>query len=202
MNYEERNKDFGLDADLDENEEAQEEVTRTEYITPVTNPDIPGKVAMQMEKEDEYDLVTSLLAAAEYQQTPEMIQEVEIRRKGRLYFSVHIHPVSEEDISLARKKASKLYDNPQGKKLPKIRGELDSNLFNSWIIYLATTDEDRDRIWGNAAVMKKYSLTRPAESINYLLIAGEKAQLIDLIFDASRMTDDDEESSEEELAKN
>ncbi len=92
------------------------EVTRAEFITPLNEPDMPAKVAAKIEKEDEYDLVSSLLAAAEYQQTPDMTKEVEIRRNGRLYFTVHVHPVSEDDISLARKKASKYYENPQGKK--------------------------------------------------------------------------------------
>ncbi len=181
-----------------------QETMRSTYITPVTNPDIPAKVAEKIEKEDEYDLVSSLLAAAEYQQAPEMVKEVEIRRKGKLYFTVHVHPVSEEDISFARKKASKYYENPQGKKLPRVRGELDSNLFNSWIIYLATTEADREKIWGNAAMMKKLGHLKPVESINSLLIAGEKSQLIDLIFDISRMTDDEdeEEIGSENYAKN
>lgn len=180
------------------------EVTRAEFIAPVNEPNMPAKVAAKIEKEDEYDLVSSLLAAAEYQQTPDMTKEVEIRRNGRLYFTVHVHPVSEDDISLARKKASKYYENPQGKKLPRVRGELDSNLFNSWIIYLATAEEDREKIWGNSAIMKKFNLLKPVESINYLLIAGEKSQLIDLIFDISKLSDeeDDEEAEAEDYAKN
>ena len=101
------------------------------------------------------------------------------------------------------KKASKYYENPQGKKLPRVRGELDSNLFNSWIIYLATAEEDREKIWGNSAIMKKFNLLKPVESINYLLIAGEKSQLIDLIFDISKLSDDEdeEEAEAEDYAK-
>lgn len=195
--------DENYNIDIDELEEDVEDVSRAQFITPITNPDIPDKVAAKIEKEDEYDLVSSLLAAAEYQQTPDMIKEVEIRRKGRLYFTVHVHPVSEDDISFARKKSSKLYENPQGKKLPKIRGELDSNLFNSWIIYLATTEEDRGKIWGNGVVMQKFNLLKPVETINSLLIAGEKSQLIDLIFDISKMTDEEDQDSEaEDYAKN
>lgn len=195
--------DENYNIDIDELEEGAEDVSRAQFITPITSPEIPEKVAAKIEREDEYDLVASLLAAAEYQHTPDMVKEVEIRRKGRLYFTVHVHPVSEDDISFARKKSSKLYENPQGKKLPKIRGELDSNLFNSWIIYLATREEDREKIWGNAAVMKKFNLLKPVETINSLLIAGEKSQLIDLIFDISKMTDEeDQEIEAEDYAKN
>lgn len=52
--------------------------------------------------------------------------------------------------------------------------------------------------------MKKFNLLKPVESINYLLIAGEKSQLIDLIFDISKLSDeeDDEEAEAEDYAKN
>ena len=82
--------------------------------------------------------------------------------------------------------------------------ELDSNLFNSWIIYLATAEEDREKIRGNSAIMKKFNLLKPVESINYLLIAGEISQLIDLIFDISKLSDDEdeEEAEAEDYAKN
>ena len=132
----------------------------------------------------------------------EMVKEVEIRRKGKLYFTVHVHPVSEEDISFASKKASKYYENPQGKKLPRIRGEMDTNLFNSWLIYLGTVEDDREKIWGNPTVMKKLGHLKPVESINSLLMAGEKNELVDLIINISNVTDDGEEVSEEEYAKN
>lgn len=179
-----------------------QEAMRSTYITPVTDPEIPAKVAEKIEKEDEYDLVSSLLAAAEYQQAPEMVKEVEIRRKGKLYFTVHVHPVSEEDISFASKKASKYYENPQGKKLPRIRGEIDTNLFNSWLIYLGTIEEDQEKIWGNAAVMKKLGHLKPVETINSLLMAGEKNQLVDMILNMSNVEDDEEEISDEEYIKN
>ena len=181
-----------------------QETMRSTYITPVTDPEIPAKVAEKIEKEDEYDLVSSLLAAAEYQQAPEMVKEVEIRRKGKLYFTVHLHPVSEDDIAFARKKASKYYENPQGKKLPKVRGEMDSSMFNSWVIYLGTKENDREKIWGNSAVMKKLGHLKPVECVNSLLVAGEKTQLVNLIYSISGMFGpiDEEEVSDEEYIKN
>lgn len=180
------------------------EVRRDTYIMPIRDSAVSAKAAEKIEAAEEYDLVASLLAAAEYQKTPDLIQEVEIKRKGRVFFTVHLHPVSEDDITLASKKASKYYENPQGKKLPRVRGEMDTNLFHSWIIYLATTEEDREKIWGNRQVMEKVAAVKPAETINHLLIAGEKAEMIDIIMDISRMSDeeDDVEISREEYAKN
>ena len=99
------------------------------------------------------------------------------------------------------KKASKYYENPQGKKLPKVRGEIDAPLFNSWMIYLATTDEDKEKIWGNPAVMKKLGCLKPVETIGSLVTMGD---LLRTVFRLSKMTDDDdeEEISDEEYAKN
>ena len=45
-------------------------------------------------KDAEYDLVKSLLAAMDYQKEEENITEVEIRRNGKFYFSVHLHPMT------------------------------------------------------------------------------------------------------------
>ncbi len=181
-----------------------QETMRSAYITPVDDREIPAKAAERIEKEDEYDLVRSLLEAAEYQQEENLIEAVEIKRKGKLYFTVHLHPLSDEDYSFAIKKASKYYENPQGKKLPKVRGELNSPLFHSWMIYLATTEEDREKIWGNPAVMKKLGCLKPVETIGSLVTMGEKGDLLSTVYRISRLTDDEdeEEISSEEYVKN
>lgn len=95
------------------------EVRRDTYITPIRDSAVSAKAAEKIEAAEEYDLVASLLAAAEYQKTPDMIQEVEIKRKGRVFFTVHLHPVSEDDITLASKKASKYYENPRERSCPE-----------------------------------------------------------------------------------
>lgn len=152
-------------------------------------------------KETEYDLVKALLESAEYKTSEEEITEVEIKRSGRYLFTVHLHPISEPDARLARKKATTYMPNPNGKRLPPIEKDLDTSKFNAWLIYLATTEEDQQKIWGNGAVMQKYGLAQPYESIDVLLTLGEKRKLADLVTDISGMNDE-EEVSEEEYAKN
>lgn len=153
-------------------------------------------------RDAEYDLVKSLLAAAEYRTSEESVQEVEIKRAGRFLFTVHVHPVSEHDSIQARKHATIYMKNPNGKKLPPIEKERDTTKFNSWLIYLATTEEDQEKIWGNRAIMEKYSLAEPYESIDILLTLGEKQQLLELILDISGLSDDEDEVTTEEYAKN
>lgn len=146
-------------------------------------------------KEAEYDLVKSLLAAAEFKTQEESITEVEIKRNGVYLFTVHVHPLSDPDTRTARKKATTYMPNPQGKKLPKIEKEFNEPVFNSWVVYLATTPEDQQKVWGNPQVMQKYGLAVPAESIDVLLTVGEKRKLVDVILEISGMDDDDEEET-------
>lgn len=144
-------------------------------------------------REAEYDLVKSLLAAAEYRTQEDNITEVEIKRNGVYYFTVHIHPLADPDTRVARKKATTYMPNPQGKKLPKIEKEFNEPVFNSWVIYLATTAEDQQKIWGNQQVMQKYGLSLPADSIDVLLTVGEKRKLVDTVLEISGMDDEDED---------
>lgn len=153
-------------------------------------------------KSAEYDLVKSLLSAADFKTQEDAITEVEIKRNGVYYFTVHVHPLSDPDTRTARKKATTYMPNPQGKKLPKIEKEFNEPVFNSWVIYLATTPEDQQMIWGNPQVMQKYGLAMPAESIDILLTVGEKRKLVDTILEISGMDDEEDEVTQEDYAGN
>lgn len=156
-------------------------------------------------KEAEYDLVTALLEASSYKTSDDNITEAEIKRNGKYLFSVHIHPLSDTDARFARKKATIYMPNPANKKLPPIEKDFDEAKFKSWIIYLATTEEDQQKIWGNTAIMQKFGLAQPVESIDVLLKYGEKEMLSNLVTDISGMEDeksDEEVVDEEEYAKN
>lgn len=156
-------------------------------------------------KEAEYDLVKSLLEATEYQTDEDNITEVEIKRKGKFFFSFKIHPLSEPDVRLARKKATTMMDNPQGKKFPKIEKEFDNSAFNSWLIYLATVPEDQETIWGNKSVMSTHNLMQAWESVDKLLTVGEKRRVSDLVTKISGLDDDEDGEGtmdDEEFAKN
>lgn len=156
-------------------------------------------------KETEYDLVSALLEAADFKTDENNITEVEIRRAGKYLFTVHIHPISDPDARFARKKATIYMPNPNGKKLPPIEKDFNNSKFGSWLIYLATTEEDQAKIWGNPQVMAKKGLMEPWETVDALLNLGEKRSLLDKVTSISGM-DDDEEGEEildqEEYAKN
>ena len=142
-------------------------------------------------KEAEYDLVSSLLEAANFQTDDNNITEVEIKRAGKFLFSVHIHPISDPDARFARKKATIYMPNPNNKKLPPIEKDFNNSKFGRWLIYLATTEEDKTKIWSNPQVMAQKGLMEPWESVDALLTLGEKRKLLDLVTNISGMDDED-----------
>jgi hypothetical protein len=79
------------------------------------------------------------------------------------------------------------------KKLGKIRVDSDNAKLASWLIYLATVEEDQEKIWGNRQIMNKFGLMQPWESVDYLLKKGEKDKLLDQVFEISGMNDDEDE---------
>lgn len=162
---------------------------------------VTGLDTAEDRKSTEYDLVTSLLEAADYKVSADNITEAEIKRNGKVLFSVRLHPLSQKDARFARKKATIYAPNPNGKKLPSIEKERDEALFASWLIYLATVEEDQQKIWGNPEIMKKFSLNQPVESIDILLKYGEKDKLSDLVGKISGFDEDDDDGETEILDK-
>ena len=147
-------------------------------------------------KEAEYDLVSALLEAADYKNNDDEILAVTIARNGKFLFKVHIHPISDADVKKAQKEAGEYKPNPANKKLGRVKVDQDNAKLASWLIYLATTDEDQEKIWGNKQVMTKYGLMQNWESIDILLKKGEKDDLLDHVFNISGMNDDDEDEQQ------
>lgn len=154
---------------------------------------VTGLDTAENRRDAEYDLVKGLLEASEYKTAEDSITEIEIKRAGKFLFSFHIHPISEADLRFARKKATIYMPNPNNKKLPPIEKDSDPVKFKSWVIYLATTEEDQQKVWGNPAIMQKFALAQPAESVDILLNAGEKTRVFDEIGKISGMDDESEE---------
>ncbi len=149
----------------------------------------------------EYDLVKSLLEAADFRSSENSITEAAIRRGGKYLFSVHLRPLGDDEVRQARKSATIYAKNPQGPKYPQIEKDFDTTLFNSWLIYLATTEDDREKIWGNPAVKSKYGLLQNVESIDVILRFGEKTMLLDTVSRISGLDEEDGDITLEELAK-
>ena len=150
-----------------------------------------------MSREQEVDILTNLLEAADY---VNHVTTAKIVRNGKHMFDLHLHPISEGDILTARKKATSYMPNPNGKNLPPVEKDFDPSLYRSWRIFLATTEEDKKVIWGNKTLKDKYNIMSSAEVVDVLLTAGEKDMVYDLIDEISGFGSDS--ISTEEYAKN
>ena len=146
-------------------------------------------------QEAEYDLLSSLLEAADYKTSEDEITKVNIVREKKFLFAVRIRPLGEEELRVARKKATTYMPNPNGKKLPPIEKEFDNGKFKSWLIYLATIEEDKQKIWGQSTIMQKFGLMEAWESVDVLLKAGEKNRLMEEVYSISGF--DEEENTDE-----
>lgn len=147
---------------------------------------------------NEEDFIHGLIEAAEF--TSKETKRIEIIRDGRLYFAFSIRPLSAQEYEKCKKKHTRYVRNKQlGMKLPE---DTDRIKYQSAIIYEATVDEDREKLWDNRNIWnalnaKKDRIMNGLDVIDYTLKAGEKDRILEEIDKLSGY-----ESNLEEVAKN
>lgn len=152
----------------------------------------------EMTQEEEFDLVTGFLKAAET--LSEETKTYKVRRGKKVLFSFRLHALSEPEMKQALKKSTTYMPNPKGKRLPPIEKERDQVKYNSYIIYLATVDEDRAKIWDNPELKQKLGVMESYELIDKVLRPGDKDEVINLIDELCGYGEDD--LSDIDIAKN
>lgn len=157
-----------------------------------------------MSAEEEFDIMANFLKAAEM--VEKETKTIEIRRKGELLLRFKIRAVTGPDMRRAQKAATTYIPNPKMKKL-KIESDRDQVVYESYIIYIATVEEDRKKLWDNTALKQKFNVMQGHELIDKVLLPGEKDAVIDQINTLSGYNTDDEGEEEishddTEIAKN
>lgn len=154
----------------------------------------------------ENDFIAGMLAAAAYKN--DELRQIDIVRDGRLYFSFRVHALGEEEANKCRKKYTKYVRNKQiGIKFAE---ETDNAKFRSSLIYHATVEEDRSKLWDNQTIwegLRKQGVlvVTALDVIESVLLGGEKDRVIDEInklsgFDSENL--EEVENKMEETAKN
>lgn len=147
---------------------------------------------------NEEDFIQGLIEAAEF--VSEETQRIEIIREGRLYFAFNIRPLNSQEYEKCKKKHTKYVRNRQlGMKMPE---DTDKIKYQSAIIYEATVDEDKEKLWDNRKVWnalnaKKDRIINGLDVIECALKAGEKDKILEAIDKLSGYED-----NLEEVAKN
>ena len=143
----------------------------------------------------ENDILKGLLAAANYKTEEDNIHPVEIARNGVVLIKFHIRPLSEEEYQTCKEKNTKYVRNKQlGIKFPE---DTNSVRYRSALIYQATIDEDREKIWNNKDAWKELNVLNGIDLIEKTLLAGEKDAVLELVDKISGYT-----ATTEEVAKN
>lgn len=153
---------------------------------------------------NEEDFIQGLIDAAQF--ADDETQRIEIIREGKLYFAFDIRPLSSEEYDKCRKKHTKYVRNRQlGMKMPEDTNRVK---YQSAIIYQATTEEDRAKLWDNRkvwdALNAKYDhIMNGLDVIEATLKAGEKDRILAAIDKLSGYDNDLEEvNGLEDVAKN
>lgn len=146
----------------------------------------------------EGDFIQGLIAAADYK--TEDVKHIEIVRGGVLYFAFDIRALGEEEYNKCKTKHTKYVRNKQlGIKLPE---DTNTVKYRSAIIYQATTEADREKLWDNKKVWnalndKGCQIMNGLDVIEYCLKSGEKERILQEIDELSGY-----DSNLEEVAKN
>lgn len=143
----------------------------------------------------ENDILKGLLAAANYKTEEDSIHPVEIARNGVVLIKFHIRPLSEEEYQTCKEKNTKYVRNKQlGIKFPE---NTNSVRYRSALIYQATIDEDRAKIWDNKEAWKALNVLNGIDLIDKTLLAGEKDAVLEIVDKISGYS-----ATTEEVAKN
>lgn len=171
--------------------EVQEDVRDEEFSVEETQNQLRTK---------EQDFIAGMLEAADYKK--EELILIEIVRGGRLFFSFNIHALGEKEANECRKRHTKYVRNKQiGVKFAE---ETDNAKFRSSLIYHATTEADRDKLWDNKQVWnglisKGYQIVTALDVIEAVLLGGEKDMIIDEINKLSGFNSENLEEVDEKL---
>lgn len=154
-------------------------------------------------EQDEKSLVKALLEAADYKTGNEdSIKKIFVKKQsGETLFSFRIRGLSQSEIQAAAKKATKQIPNPAGPKYPKISGERSTTEYHNNLIYTATVDEDKQRIWGNNDIKQKLNIFDEADCVDILLNAGTKSKIVEEVLKLSGF-DGEDVVDEEDYIKN
>jgi hypothetical protein len=140
----------------------------------------------------ENDILRGLIDAA--RDKDQETVKIEVARNGKVYFSFRVRGLTEEEDNACREQASKYVLNKRTGM--KIRDNFNPVKYRSLLIYRATVEEDRKRLWDNQEVWAKLNVLAGWQLIDKVLMAGEKDAILAKIEEISGFKDENEEIEE------
>jgi len=134
----------------------------------------------------ENDIISGMLKAAGFGE--EVTRKISIVRNGQEVISFHIRPLEDYEYNSCREKYTRYSRNKQlGLKLPE---KTDNVRYRSLLIYTATVEADREKLWDNKNVWKALGengkpIVTAIDVIDACLFAGEKNGVVEAIDELS-----------------
>lgn len=157
--------------------------------TTMTQEELQEEIAI-----NESELLKALNGEAGYKDETEII---EVNFRG-VVFRFRIRPLSEREWDKCRERNTKYSKNRKlgGMRLPD---NTDTTGYHSSLIYTATVEEDRAKLWDNKLLWKAVNAVTGTDMVDKLIpLAGKKQQIIERIEALSGYDDD----SYDETVKN
>ena len=132
-------------------------------------------------REYEGDIISALTEAAGYKNDVRETREIKIVRNKILMFKFRVHPLTKEDFNKARRQNLK----NRGKR----NEEVDYARQRSQVIYMATVEEDKKRLWNNKEVWNKLNVASGIDAVGEILKFGEKMKIGEVIEEISGYDD-------------
>ena len=143
----------------------------------------------------EDDILGGLLAAAAFKTDDEETATINIVRNKVTVLTFRIRPLSEEEYLNARK-ANTTYKRNKAVGT-RVADQVNASRYRSQLIYDATVDEDREKVWNNRKAWDQLAVVNGIDLVDVVLKSGEKDAIIDKLDEISGY-----QISMEETAKN
>jgi len=152
-----------------------------------------------MDKEEilmkESDILAGILSLGREKDEEAAYRKIQIRRGGVLKLEFRVRPITEEENQTCWRQATRYAPYKIGQ--PKVAVETNSARYRSYVLYTATVDADRAKVWDNRQAKDAFNILDSIEMIDRILLAGEKSHILDIIDEISGFGEE-----AEELAKN
>lgn len=134
----------------------------------------------ELTKEDllamEDELLAGLLAAVEDKGTN--TTTITVKRGDKVFFKFRIRMLDDEEVKEIKLRNSTYVKNSIG---VKVLSDFNDVRFRSEIIYRATVEEDRKKLWDNPEAKKRLGCMDGVEMVERALTSGEKDTIYDKI---------------------
>lgn len=135
----------------------------------------------------EGNIVDALLQAAAYRNVENHRQPVKIVRNKKVLFRFTIEALDEDTWRRCRAQNTRTRGKSE---------ELNEARFLSQLIYEATIEEDKQRVWNNKAVWKQLNVLTGVDVVNAVLLPAEKIKLAEELEKLSGYNEDLDEMIE------